>query len=245
MKRLFTNSVMVIAICVTMFWQGCEADVDLNNIDTSVKVQANVATPVGSMKATIADFVGDGTWGIFIDSVNNHGVLTFKDTFTVDGNFHQVDLSQYISSTSLKLNIYDQLKANGLMLPGDYIVGTGKQVPMQFPITMKLSGINNDTTNQRLDSALIKNASFVSNIASLGNSPLKWDWIDKVTLELDSNFHRNNGKLLTIYDKKYNQYGYNKNIPINVDEFSLNLMKNRHPQAPEDYAHNANQRRSV
>lgn len=240
MKRLFTNSVMVIAMCVTMFWQGCEADVDLNNIDTSVEVKANVATPIGSMKATIADFVGDGTWGIFIDSVNNHGVLTFKDTFSVESNFHQVDLSQYISNTSLKLNIYDQLKASGLMLPGDYIVGTGIQVPLQFPISMKLAGINNDTTNQRLDSALIKNASFVSTITPLGNLPLKWEWVDEVTLELDANFHRKSGKILTIYDKTGTgkKYGYNQQIPINVDEFSLNLMKNRNPQSAEDYAHN-------
>lgn len=229
---------MVIAICVTMFWQGCEADVDLNNIDTSVEVKANVATPIGSMKATIADFVGDGTWGIFIDSVNNHGVLTFRDTFSVESNFHQVDLSQYISSTSLRLNIYNQLKASGLMLPGDYIVGTDMQVPLQFPISMKLAGINNDTTNQRLDSALIKNASFVSTISPLGNLPLKWEWVDKVTLELDSNFHRKSGKILTIYDKTGKKYGYNQKIPINVDEFSLNLMKNRNPQSPEDYAHN-------
>ena len=78
MKKLFT--ILSVASMFTMLWQGCEADVDLNNIDTSVGVQANVATPIGSVKATIGDFVGDGTWGIFIDSVKNHGVLTFKDT---------------------------------------------------------------------------------------------------------------------------------------------------------------------
>jgi hypothetical protein len=64
MKRLFTNLSIVGLLSLTMFWQGCEADVDLNNVDTSVEVDANLATPIGSVKATIGDFVGDGTWGI-------------------------------------------------------------------------------------------------------------------------------------------------------------------------------------
>ena len=237
MKRLFTNSVMVIAMCVTMFWQGCEADVDLNNIDTSVEVKANVATPIGSMKATIADFVGDGTWGIFIDSVNNHGVLTFKDTFSIERHFHQVDLSQYISNTSLQMNIYNQLKNSNLLFMGKYIVGTDVQIPLSFPLTLKLSGINHDESYQRLDSALIKNASFVSKIVPVGNLPLQWEWIDKVTIDLGSNFHRKSGNTLTIYTKG-DKYTYNQNIPINVDEFSLNLMKNTHPQTWQDYYQN-------
>ena len=64
MRRLLTTLSVVITFSLAMLIQGCEADVDLNNIDTSVKVNANVATPIGSMRATIGDFVGDGTWGI-------------------------------------------------------------------------------------------------------------------------------------------------------------------------------------
>ena len=234
MKKLFT--ILSVASMFTMLWQGCEADVDLNNIDTSVGVQANVATPIGSVKATIGDFVGDGTWGIFIDSVKNHGVLTFKDTFSIQRDFHQVDLSQYISSATMKMNVYEKLQANNMLIGGN-IIGTGVQVPLSFPMTLKLSGINHDESYQRLDSALIKNASFVSTIKPAGGLPLEWEWIDKVTIDLGSNFHRPDGNIVTIYSKG-EKYGYNQKIPINVDEFSINLMKNSNPSKWMDYHNN-------
>lgn len=212
-----------------MLMQSCEADVDLNDIDTSVKVNANVATPIGSVKATIGDFVGDGRWGIYIDSVKNHGVLTFRDTFTIQRNFHNLDLSRYISRTQLKMNIYNQVGGN--------IQGNGKQIELKYPLTLKLKGINQDIDNQRIDSALIKNASFTSKITSVGNSPIKWEWIDKVTLTLGKNFNRSAGNTIEIY-KKGDNYSYGKDIPVNIDEFSLNLMKNKNPQSWKDYINN-------
>lgn len=237
MKRLFTILSMVSMISLTMLWQGCEADVDLSNIDTTVEVKASLATPIGSIKASIGNFVGDGTWSIYVDTLKNHGVLTLKDTFSVEGSFHQVDLSQYISSAILNMNIYDKLKASGMLLPGDLIVGTGIQVPLQFPLTMKLSGINNNQSYQRLDSALIKNASFVSTITPKGNLPIKWEWIDKVVINLGEAFHRPAGNSITVYEKGGN-YQYGQAIPINVDEFSLNLMKNKKPNNWQDYTNN-------
>lgn len=234
MKHLFTFLPMVGMICLTMFMQSCEADVDLNDIDTSVKVNANIATPIGSVKATLGDFVGDGGFGIYVDSVKNHGVLTFKDTFSIERKFHQLDLSKYISRTQLKMNIYDQVKGS---LSGGKLQGDGKQIQMTFPLTLKLSGINQDQSKQRIDSALIKNASFTSKISSVGNSPIKWEWIDRVTLTLGKNFNRPSGNTITVY-KKGDNYSYGKDIPINIDEFSLNLMKNKNPQSWKDYVNN-------
>lgn len=229
MKRLLTTLSVVSTFCLAMLIQGCEADVDLNNIDTSVKVNANVATPIGSMRATIGDFVGDGTWGIYIDTMKNHGVITFRDTFSIERKFHQLDLSKYISRTQLKMNIYNQVGGN--------IQGNGKQIELKYPLTLKLKGINQDIDNQRIDSALIKNASFTSKITSIGNSPIKWEWIDKVTLTLGKNFHRPAGNTIVIY-KKGDNYSYGKDIPVNIDEFSLNLMKNKNPQSWKDYINN-------
>lgn len=226
MKKLFTILSMVGTIGLSMMMQGCEADVDLNNIDKDIQVEANLTIPVGSFKASIGDFVGNGQFGIYVDSLENHGVLTFKETFGIERHFHQVDLSRYISSTTLNLNVYEKLKAAGLLLPGDKIMGTGTQVPLSFPLTMKLDGINHNLSNQRLDSALIKNASFISTITPKGNLPIKWEWIDKVDIHLGSAFHRPAGNVVTVY-KKGDNYKYGQPIPINVDEFSLCLMKNR------------------
>ena len=118
MKRLFTMFCMVSTIGLTMLWNGCTADVDLDNIDTSVDVEANIATPIGSMTATIDDFVGDGTWGIYIDTLEHEGVITFRDTFSIARDFHTLDLSKYISNTTLKMNVYDKLEGKPYFVNG-------------------------------------------------------------------------------------------------------------------------------
>ena len=237
MKRLFTMFCMVSTIGLTMLWNGCTADVDLDNIDTSVDVEANVATPIGSMTATIDDFVGDGTWGIFIDTLDHEGVITFRDTFSIARDFHKLDLSKYISRTRLTLNIYEPLDKAGLM-NNNQITGNGVQIPLTFPLTLKLKGINQDIDAQRIDSALIKNASFTSKLTAIDGSPIQWEWIDKVTLDLGDRCYRPEGNIVTVYDKNKDTYGYRQDIPTNIDEFSINLMKNEKPQSWKDYTNN-------
>lgn len=214
----------VLLACTALIWHGCEADVDLNNIDTTVGVDATVALPLGSVSATIGDFVGDGTWGIFTDSLNNKGVLTFRDTFSMSRKFHTLDLSQYLSKASIPMKVYDKLDASHLLVDGK-IAGTGITIPLEFPLTLNLNGINNDESYQRLDSALIKHASFVSNIKLSGGFPLEWEWIEKVTITLGEAFHRKSGNVVTVYTKG-DEGGFNQDMLIDVDEFSMNLMKN-------------------
>ena len=236
MKRLFTMFCMVSTIGLTMLWNGCTADVDLDNIDTSVDVEANVATPIGSMTATIDDFVGDGTWGIFIDTLDHEGVITFRDTFSIARDFHKLDLSKYISNTTLKMNVYDKLEGKPYFVNGQ-ITGNDQPIVLTFPLTLKLKNINNNLAHQRIDSALINDASFISKISSIGGLPLKWEWIEKVELKLGKNFHRPSGNLITVYSKG-DGYGYNQNINVAVDAFSMNLMKEKNPQSWKDYTNN-------
>ena len=238
MKRFFTMICMVSTIGLTILWNGCTADVDLDNIDTSVDVEANIATPIGSMTATIDDFVGDGTWGIFIDTVNHEGVITFRDTFSIARDFHKLDLSKYISSTKISMNVYDKMEAKGVLANGQ-ITGNGQTIELEFPLTLKLKGINDDKNYQRIDSAMIKNAKFESSIGKAGGLPLEWDWIDKVVLHMDEkNFNREGGNDIVVYSKG-DGYGYSEPIPSNIDEFTLNLMKDKHPSKPELYYGNA------
>ena len=236
MKRLFTMFCMVSTIGLTMLWNGCTADVDLDNIDTSVDVEANIATPIGSMTATIDDFVGDGTWGIYIDTLEHEGVITFRDTFSIARDFHKLDLSKYISNTTLKMNVYDKLEGKPYFVNGQ-ITGNDQPIVLTFPLTLKLKNINNNLAHQRIDSALINDASFISKISSIGGLPLKWEWIEKVELKLGKNFHRPSGNLITVYSKG-DGYGYNQNINVAVDAFSMNLMKEKNPQSWKDYTNN-------
>ena len=136
MKKLFT--ILSIASMFAMLWQGCEADVDLNNIDTSIEVKASVATPIGSVKATMGDLVGDGTWGIFIDTVKNHGVLTFRDTFSIARDIHQLDLKDHVSNTILTMNVYDKLEGQPYFVNGQ-ITGNDQPIVLTFPLTFKFA----------------------------------------------------------------------------------------------------------
>ena len=60
MKRNIFRVSLWCGICMAMTLVGCKADVDLGNIDTTTKVEANLALPIGSVNATLGDFVGDG-----------------------------------------------------------------------------------------------------------------------------------------------------------------------------------------
>ena len=217
----------LIAIVVLCVFAGCRSDIDLNNIDTRSEVEMGLALPVGSIHATLGDFLGNGKVpSLFIDSVNNKGVITWKDTFKIARNFHQIDLSQYISEKELNLNVYDKITAAEMIGSNKKVVGTGNPVTLTFDMPLKLTGINSaeNLDNERLDSALIDKASFSSFIRQ-NNLPLEWEWIDRVTLELGEQIHRPAGNTMVVYDKARDNYGYNRNIPTEVDHFTINLMK--------------------
>ena len=108
MKHFNTILLFASMFCSAIMLHSCTADVDLNNIDTATSVKANLATPVGTMSVSIGDFFGDGSMNIYVDSLDKNGVLTFKDTFSLERAFHKIDLSQYVSSTSLTMNVYDK-----------------------------------------------------------------------------------------------------------------------------------------
>lgn len=235
MKRILSILPVVSAIVLALGIQGCEADVDLNNVDTSVKVNASVAAPIGSMHASLRDFVGDGTWGLFIENKT----LTFKDTFSIERKFHNLDLSQYISDAKLDMDVYKNLNLGAV---GGLIVtppDKDQHTKLEFDLTMTLKGINDpnniNTQHQRLDRAFIKNASFISNISRTGGLPLEWEWIDSVTIDMDpAFFHREAGNVVKVYSRGDNG-GYGKNMTINVDEFMLDLMKNPNPSHYSQY----------
>ena len=226
MKHLNTILLSLCMVCSLMVMQSCDAGVELNNIDTTVSVEAALAVPVGSIRATIGNFVGRNNGGLYIDTLENRGVLTFQDTFTVQNEFHKLDLSQYISNKTVKMNVYDNLSESSSLYDGKITGNDNMQIPMTFPFDLKLAGINHDEDHQRLDSALIRNARFVSRISQKGGLPLKWEWIDKVTLDLGDVFSRPQGNTLTIY-KKGDGYGYDQDIEINIDQFTINLMKDK------------------
>lgn len=222
----FKHIYAIFAVVTGCLLSACHSDIDLNNIDTQAEVEMGLALPVGSFHATIGDFFGKGIGNFYVDSVDNQDVITWRDTFNIARNFHQVDLAQYISEKQLTLNVYDKLPAALLIGTNKRITGDGNPRTLDFDMPLKLSGINHPDSleKERLDSALIEMASFTSIIMN-HNLPLEWEWIDKVTLDLGDQLRRPDGNTMVIYDKNRDNYGYNQTIPTAVDNFTINLMK--------------------
>lgn len=208
---LFVSSLLVLT--------GCEKDVDLTNIDTRAELEMGLALPVGELSATLGDFVDVNTInGLYTDE---KGIFYFQDTFAITPKlFHSIDLSQYVMESGTQLEMKVKEKLGGLPL----VIGNGQtQIKLEFPFQLNLSGINEDLTNERLDSMWITSAKFTTclNVSDLG---LDWSEIDKVALVLGDQFTRETGDTIVV---PIGNYGYGQNIPIDVDKFCLCLMKDR------------------
>lgn len=234
MKRSFYFLLWTQTLLLPICLNSCKADINLNDIDPKAELNLNMAVPIGSMSITISDLLEtNNIEHLYIDSLDNKGVFVYKDTLRKRTSYHKIDLSQYISKTSLIMNVYDKLKNEPIMHDHKITGNSSSTIQLDFPLALKLNGINSDLANERLDSAQIKNASFVSTISSY-NLPIKWEWIDKVALELGDNFSRKEGNNIVVYTRG-ERYGFGEDISIMIDEFSLCLMKE---QNPTDYYNN-------
>ncbi|MBO6306216.1 MAG: hypothetical protein J6M55_01785 [Paludibacteraceae bacterium] len=221
MKKL----IFTLAIGCAML--GCRSDIDLNNIDAKAQVDGGLALPVGSFRITLEDMVGNVD-GLYIDSLNHKGVLTWKMDTMIERYYHQVNLAQYLSSKTLEMKVYDKM---GDLMDADGKVTTGAspvQFRLDFPLSLKLKGINESgsLSEERIDSALVEVASFASTIKRIGGLPLEWAWIDRVTLDLGKQISRPAGNTMTVYTKG-DGYGYTNSIPTPVDNFTIVMMKDR------------------
>ena len=233
----------LLVFAVGCIFAGCHSKLDLDNLDSSAEIKMGLALPVGSMKMNLMDMLGDID-NLYVDSSNTtkNGVLTMKLDTSVSRYFHQIDLAQYMSDTTINLEISDKLDSiidtiplikNLMALTGGKIIipdGMKLSFPMDFPFTINLKGINDPdkVQSERLDSALIEMASFASTIQGY-NLPIDWAWVDSIKLDLGDQVNRDN-KVMTVYrkgDAKYTQYdSYGKKIPTDIDNFTLNMLDN-------------------
>ena len=214
-------------VLVGSMLMACHSNIDLNNVDTSAQIEMGVAVPVGSIRLKIGDFLGDVP-GLFIDSTSG-GAFAFRFEYPDSRFYHKIDMKQRVTETDLQLNVYDALSAKNMINADGSVKGTGMGVDIpasvHFDLPVKLKGINDDLSKERLDSALIDLARF-SSVLSRTDLPVEWEWIDQVVLNLGPDACREAGKSLVVYTKG-DQGGYDKKINTNVDNFSINLMKNK------------------
>ena len=195
--------IALIAITAGCMLAGCHSDIDLGNIDKKAEVEMGLALPIGTIHATLGDFLGKGqVENLYVEN----GILTWRSNFRDTADYHKIDLAQYISSKTLDMNVYEKL--GSLPIFDDGKIKTGSfPVPiwLEFPLELSLTGINDKDSvlagKERLDSALIDMASFASTITRNGGLPLDWEWIDSVTLDLGNQINRPAGNVMTVYAK--------------------------------------------
>lgn len=228
----------IVALGCTLM--ACHSELDLGKVDTSMEVNMGLTLPVGSIKMMLTDMIGEVD-GLYIDTLKNQGVLTWRYDTTTSRDYHQMDLAKNFDTITVGLKVYDQIAAQvpAYLLGGPVVTPVELKFALDFPIDLPLKEINKDkTVNERLDRALIDSASFYS-ILRPENLPFEWAWVDSVVLNLGPRFERKAPltNLVEIYTKgsgsSYDSFG--DSIPITVDDFTLNMMKNQHPSNPVEY----------
>ncbi len=208
-----------VAFCLLLgTLSGCKANVDLSQIDPSMEANMGLALPIGEISATIGDFIGNDNVAKYI-RVRNDGVLFFEDTFKISRTFYDIDLTQYVTNAEKRFKVGD--------LYGGLPVQQGKTYELRFPLSIKLNNVNTAAADgsyqERIDSIWVRAAQFTSSF-TVANFGLPYSDIQKLEIVLDKNFSRAEGSVLEI---PLTGSDYGEDIPITVDEFTLNLMKNR------------------
>ena len=216
---------LCIAFAVGMLTTACQSELDLTNIDPKAEIQMGVALPVGSYHATMGNFLGASQLDNLV--VDELGIFHFMKTMDFPTKpYRKIDVTSYIikDATTLEFPFYDNVKQ--YLIPGtNKIVTDGTiEVPLKFNLELSMQGINNDTTQERIDSMWVTHASFISHI-NIEDFNLEWDEIAGIELVLGDQFRPNGGN--DTVHIPLEGTGYGTDIPINVDDFTLLLMKDK------------------
>ncbi|MBQ7997080.1 MAG: hypothetical protein IJ249_05370 [Paludibacteraceae bacterium] len=212
MKKLLF---FLVAGCALM---GCRSDIDLKNIDAKAQVDGGLALPVGSLRATIGDFLGAEQ--VKEIKVDEYGIFHFVDTIDIPTkDYRKIDVASYIikDESTLHFSIADKIGTGTIHGDGTTVTN------LLFDLELGMKGINEDATEERIDSIWISEADFTS-IINVEDFQLDWSEIQGVQLILSDQFRRPEGKTIDI---PVSGKGFAQEIPIKVRDFTLCLMKDK------------------
>lgn len=214
----------LIAVMAGLLLAGCHSKIDFENIDKKVEVEGGLALPIGTMHATMGDFLGNGK--VKKISVDEEGVFHYIDTVDIPTKeYHQINLANYIlkNKETLEFKVLDHPVPNPIH--GNGVDG----FTFDFPMTIDMEGINDHTSDERIDSIWVTKAKFHSFI-NVKNFDLRWHEIKSVKLKLEDEFHRADGDIIDI---PIGGHDFSDSIEINVDEFTLDLLKDKINHDPD------------
>ena len=221
---------LFLVVFISSLLVGCHSDLKFNDIDTAAQLNMGVALKIGTVTATLGDFV-DQSEDLFIYKDSTSGgspkmVVAWRHAYPDERDYHPIDFLSYLPEMTKSMNVYDQLQAKGLIGPDGKITPDGRQITLDFDMQFKFNGVNETgTTNEnRIDSAYIDYAEFVSTV-NRTNLPLNWEWIDSVVLDMGDQIECED-KVRTVY-RRGEAADYGTPLQTNLGAFKIMLMKNR------------------
>lgn len=231
-----TSNITIIGIVSLLFicLVGCsiKADVDWNKIDWSASVNTSLSLPIGSMSAKFGDFLGTSQFTQI--TVDEQGRYVFLDTIKYENVYHPIDLSEYVSTTSSRWDIAEQMYqlkdqlteiypwlGQITTIPLPITLPAGIAFDLEFPVDIDLSKLNIDYRYQRVDSVIVNLAQFTS-LYTLENINFNWNDIKTIQLIFNENIRHKGGDTLNLPLEGKN---FGEPMLIDINDFHLILMK--------------------
>ena len=214
---------------------GCHSDLKFDDIDPAAQMNMGVALKVGTITAKLGDFV-DKSEDLFIyrDSTFNGDpkmVIAWRHMYPDTRDYHPIRQNMFLAYQEFSLKAYDEMKRRGLIDNQGKITGNGQPITLDFEMPI-IFGVNHDVNDERVDSALFDLAQFQSTV-TMGNSPIQWSWVKRVTLDFGDQGRSPQGKIITVYNGGQSACTDALN---EVQNLSLCLMNNRNLDPATDQA---------
>lgn len=220
-KHFLINYYLTIIFAGVLMFASCKADVDLGNVSTEMELNLGLALPLGSVRASMGDFIGDTT--IKYLNINKDGIyeLSYADTFAI--NYHTVVFTENTNIANKEFKLSEQITGSPIVLQ------SGQTYTLEFPMNLSLEDINADPENyERIDSVVITQALFTSNFSLMGDLDIQYgDELEKVQIILPEHNFRNLDQNLfpdNTVDVALNKR-FGADHPIDIPRFTLNLLK--------------------
>lgn len=211
---------LLIPVLIGIGMAGCRSDVNLTDVSVDSKLNARVSMPIGEMTATFGEMIGLIGFGDNAKiSINSDSVLVLSIDEHFDNEFHAIELTDYTGTVESDKPVSE-------VMPGATMIPARTKETVTFDMNIRFDGINDDISDERIDSMVIDRASFTTKVTN--NFGLTIADIDSVVMVLGPQFRRAKGTR-----QELPGFDFNKNIKIELDNFTLVMMKDE-SKAPAD-----------
>ena len=212
-RKLFKN--LFVFALAGMLLSGCHADVDLgqSSLSGDGEAQVNLSLPIGEIKTTFAEMIGLITQQDADVVINDKDIIELHLKKHYENEFHEIELTDYVGTVESDVTL-QSVAPELVMLPA------GQAVDVPFDMNILFSGVNDDIADERIDSMVIDLARFTTRISKSADLMISDNDIQKVEMHLGPMFRRAKGTVIALPGFRLDQ-----DIPIEIDMFTLNMMK--------------------